>query len=276
MDEHDVGASVDAAEVGLALAFPGGLRRQVAALVASWAPVEAAVAAGWLGLDRLRLVTAEVNGSLATPRVLGRGRPAVLGLGGADGGLGRGARAGFAGSVEPGAAAVEVPGFGAGDAGGGVAPGVAAVAVPAGGVAPVIVVSRGDAGGDGEASEVESAEVPRALAPAGVGVTRGGAPSGAAPDTPSGSPLDVGADEAAVLEGGAIAPVDGGGTGGGGGFRADVQAALQLLGDLGARLVWTRVSMQTRGLSILSRVGRSSRRVCAAVLRAALAGGMLA
>ena len=71
-------ASVDAAEVGLALAFPGRLRAHLGAISAGWAPVEAAVSAGWAGLERLRVLTAAANQSVARPRVAGLARLSPL------------------------------------------------------------------------------------------------------------------------------------------------------------------------------------------------------
>lgn len=74
MDRENGVASVDAAEVGLALAFPGGMRSYIEAVAAEGAPVERAVAAAWARMDSLRVVTADLNGSIARPRVAGLSR----------------------------------------------------------------------------------------------------------------------------------------------------------------------------------------------------------
>jgi len=60
----------DVSVVGVGLAFPGGLRQHMRAMVGEWAPVDRAARLGWSGLEALRLVTAERNGSVAAGRTV--------------------------------------------------------------------------------------------------------------------------------------------------------------------------------------------------------------
>jgi hypothetical protein len=250
MDRENGVASVDAAEVGLALAFPGGLRSYIEGLAGEAAPVEKAVAAAWAGMDSLRVVTAELNGSVARPRVIGlsRARQALVdGASAAErqGAAGSGGGEGAVGDGRP----ISPLGAAWGDGGSQAARGLGSVGGSglSGSVAPVIVGvgERGEASdtnewasgmpgddvaaapviaaGGGDATPVDDAWTQRSVAPVKVLVVRGAGGGGG---------LDPGRnipppDDATEVMPTAVAPVGVGVRAQGAGMRADVASALR-------------------------------------------------
>ena len=89
---------IDAAAVGLALAYPERLREEMAGLAADWGAVDEAAGAVSAGLVELGRVTAGLNGSVAVARPAGAGRvpagPTGNDAGFEDGGLLRAAVSG--------------------------------------------------------------------------------------------------------------------------------------------------------------------------------------
>ena len=87
----EVRGGVDAAAVGLALAYPERLRKEMAVLVAEWGAVDEAAGSVSAGLVELGRITAGLNGSVAVARPAGAGRVWARSIGNGavhgDGGL---------------------------------------------------------------------------------------------------------------------------------------------------------------------------------------------